>query len=431
MLSSKDSVGMVIGIGEVTAAKLAQLGISTIGDLCKENCNRDTVLKHAASKLDKHVIRYMTSNCEPILLLDGTISSVDGITTSDLDKCRAGVEDKRNKVRRNMNGFVKKVAEEEKATDLTPSTILQMIGALNRNMRVQMVEKIDRQGKGGSGTVRVYADDKADLGVVLKFVRLRGNNNTARALLEKSNALGLQQIFPQWKKFHFFTNVAVQVQPVYDHTMVHVAEEPNLDTRFQVVLAMLKSLLPKLTAMYTQGIYHRDIKPANIMANKDFASTTGLSNFSLIDFDCITRADEITAPCASNLYVDINQINAVANSFMDTTNLLERGNQLLCADLFALGITIMEIVFGKHPMMIEGGNYTAPPSIFAGESMGYILTASMQTAQFKAKLNMLANTLNPAIRELVCTLISPQEYTDVNLRLRLVKHLTECHKELK
>ena len=109
-------------------------------------------------------------------------------------------------------------------------------------------------------------------------------------------------------------------------------------------VALLHGLLTGVRDMHTVGVMHRDIKPANIaLRDGDWSRPV------LLDLGLARGADEPTitvypAPVGTARYMAPEQ--------------LEGRRARKAADLFAVGVTVREVLGGRHPFYDDHASYT-------------------------------------------------------------------------
>lgn len=119
----------------------------------------------------------------------------------------------------------------------------------------------------------------------------------------------------------------------------YVAEHGRF--RLEVVALIGVSLARSLFAVHAQGIVHRDVKPANVLVDGENPGRLVLSDFGTACFPgaglAITGKDEVPGT-----------LGYMAPEQMLRRKVDER------TDVFALGVTLYELVAGRRPFVAEG-----------------------------------------------------------------------------
>ena len=242
---------------------------------------------------------------------------------------------------------------------------------------------------GAGGYSRVFKVKHSFQGDTFKAIKIFNESINSRTVLNEYNALkGLNH--PNIVRFEqngTLPNGQLYTQMEYlDGKNLYVYTKGELKLPLQFVYRMAKEILEALTCMQNMKpqILHRDIKPQNIVWDRQ-------ERFVLVDFNVAT-ADA----------VDTNHVGTFPYIAPD---LIRSGTEVdwdCSADTFALGITLYELVCGKHPwnrrQPVTGIEPSAPTdfnSLISDEFASFLLkaVACKKRNRFAAAQEMLTALL--------------------------------------
>ena len=111
----------------------------------------------------------------------------------------------------------------------------------------------------------------------------------------------------------------------------------------QSIGLLLKSICPKLKALHDNGYVHMDIKTHNICMDWDKDKNKALG-FGLIDFELISKNGRQLPDCIGTIGRHSPEMIVKDKTKVVITDKF---------DIYALGITIIELINGKHPYLEE------------------------------------------------------------------------------
>jgi len=222
---------------------------------------------------------------------------------------------------------------------------------------------------GTGGYSRVFKAKHSFQGETFKAIKIFNESINRQTVIDEYTALkGLNH--PNIVKFEqngSLPNGQLYTQMEYlDGGNLYIYTKSELKLPLQRVYQVAKEMLEALVYMQNQTpqILHRDIKPQNIVWDKQ-------ERFVLIDFN-VASADS----------VDTNHVGTYPYIAPD---LIRSGTKVdwdSSADTFALGITLYELVCGKHPWSrrqpakgVEPFNPTAFNPLVSDEFAGFLLKA--------------------------------------------------------
>ena len=166
-------------------------------------------------------------------------------------------------------------------------------------------------------------------------------------------------------------------------------ETPNHKLPEKVVSLLISHALNGLEFLHESGIAHRDIKPPNILV---FDTPQG-QIAKIIDYSLIREADQNA----------ISRTVAGTPGYQSPQCLLGRHSPFKM-DVFAMGITIFEVMVGRHP------NWN--PKIGDRESV----TNEFQGLQYDVDCNISSSTLRSLLKTNILTMNDDQRFTVKELK---------------
>ena len=178
-----------------------------------------------------------------------------------------------------------------------------------------------------------------------------------------------------WFGLNLHPNIARPVEFGLLEGRAYVAAEPypaSLAARAgsleqDELIKALRQTAEALEFAAAQGILHRDIKPANILIDR--AGDVRVSDFGLAQ--AVAAPATATSPCGSmdGAWLTARQPTGFAGTpaYM-APELFDHGRPSLATDMYALGITFIEVALGAHPLVdLEAGRLLleSPPEVLA------------------------------------------------------------------
>ncbi|MGA7933294.1 MAG: serine/threonine-protein kinase [Kovacikia sp.] len=208
-------------------------------------------------------------------------------------------------------------------------------------------------GQGGFGRSYLASDIQRfdELCVLKEFVPVNESKQILQKAVDlfKQEAKTLYQIaHPQIPRFLAgFTQsqrlfiVQEYVNGVtYAQLLQQRKQQGQLFSEAEIIL-WLRDLLPVLDYLHSLNLIHRDIAPDNIMLSRD----RGLP--VLIDFGLVK--DSLSWSVDSATTGSIQQTSRLGKSGYSPPEQLGMGHCYPCSDLYALGVTAIVLLTGKHP----------------------------------------------------------------------------------
>jgi eukaryotic-like serine/threonine-protein kinase len=241
---------------------------------------------------------------------------------------------------------------------------------------------IKKLGAGGMGEVYLALDTKLDRKVAIKLLQpdsLADENLKKRLLREAQAAAKLDHpnICAVYDVSEADSFTFIVMQYIEGDTLADEMERQPLE--LSTVLAIAEQAAEALAEAHRQGIVHRDLKPHNMMI-------TPRGQLKILDFGLakqITSSDsvDVEAPTATLLSAPGQIVGTMP--YMSPEQL--QGEPLDGrSDIFSLGVTIYEMLAGKHPFQDKSAAITLS-RIMLGEPI--------PTEQFQAQVSPELQTL--------------------------------------
>ncbi|HMO14395.1 MAG TPA: protein kinase [Pirellulaceae bacterium] len=232
----------------------------------------------------------------------------------------------------------------------------QSANALNRESNVESdhawrgktlghFKILERLGSGGMGQVFRALDLSLQRYVAVKVLPQQNTQRKARA-----NRRLLQEAIAQARVNHenVVTIYFVGQDEDVDFLAMELVGYDSLATRLQAeqvpyhfMTAIARDLVLALRESYLMGIVHGDIKPTNILLNEQ-----GRAKLSDFGMSRIVDSD-----------ADDQEIGGTPNYL--APELLNGDRPSMQSDMYALGVTLYEMTFGKLPVQLRGASLTA------------------------------------------------------------------------
>ncbi|KAG9395486.1 Protein kinase domain [Carpediemonas membranifera] len=205
------------------------------------------------------------------------------------------------------------------------------------------LETIGTLGQGSSGQVEKVVHLPTNTVLALKTVAIAENEDVQKNLFKELLALTRVRC-PQVVSFYDAFSNEAHIDMVLEYMDAGSLASPLFHHVPENLLRLMAvSLFRGLSHMHTSHYIHRDIKPANILVN-----TKG--EVKLTDFGVAAELDHTLAQANSwvgtMVYMSPERINGGSYSF--------------AADIWALGLTVMEVAMGRFPLaptMEDAGSF--------------------------------------------------------------------------
>jgi eukaryotic-like serine/threonine-protein kinase len=220
-------------------------------------------------------------------------------------------------------------------------------------------------GAGGMGEVYLAEDTTLGRRVALKLLpahlsddkdRLRRFEQEARAAsaLNHPNIITIHEV-GVFEGARFIATEFIEGETLRQHL-----KRGPMTVRDAVEISI--QVANALTAAHNAGIIHRDIKPENVMLRPD-------GYVKVLDFGIVKLTEKFSESLASSRTgesISLDRIDTESNIVMGSPNYMspEQARGLLPdnrTDIFSLGVTLYEIVAGRHPFLAP-----TVPDIVAG-----------------------------------------------------------------
>jgi serine/threonine-protein kinase len=244
---------------------------------------------------------------------------------------------------------------------------------------------IKKLGAGGMGEVYLAQDTKLDRKVAIKVLRADsvGDNAKKRLIREAQAAAKLDHpnICAIYEINEADSLTFIVMQYVEGETLADKMTRKPI--RLSTALNIAEQTAEALSEAHARGILHRDIKPHNIMITP--RGQVKILDFGLAKQMYSTEAVDTDAPTESLLSTPGHIIGTVP--YMSPEQV--QGEPLeASSDIFSLGVSLYEMVAGKHPFK-DKSNAVTISRILLGEPQP---TEQFQT-QVSSELQALLNKM--------------------------------------
>lgn len=200
---------------------------------------------------------------------------------------------------------------------------------------------VERLGRGGMGAVYRALDCSLQRYVAVKLIRSR----TGEAPAEHKTQALLQEAVAQARVHH--PNVVTIYYVSHDPENPFLAMELMNGTvgsslgrkalPYRTVISIAIQIVEALRASYQLDVIHGDIKPSNLLVDR-------LGTVKLSDFGLARRTDE----------QEDEPLGLRGTPNYLSLELLKGGKPDRESDMFALGVTLYELAYGRPPQILEG-----------------------------------------------------------------------------
>ncbi|MGH1362399.1 MAG: protein kinase domain-containing protein [Calditrichia bacterium] len=207
-------------------------------------------------------------------------------------------------------------------------------------------------GRGGMGTVYKALDQSLDKHVALKMIepRLIENKNFLKRFLEepKLQAKLESPYIVRVNAFRESNETLFIVMEFVDGATLAQKLRQSGAMHWTKALPIFKQMLLAIGHAHKVGVIHRDIKPGNVLIAKD--DSVKVTDFGLAKFQQHGDITVTKAVAGTVKYMSPEQVRGLSN--VD-----HRG------DIYALGITLYEMLAGRVPFLKEGADYAVLKAI--------------------------------------------------------------------
>jgi eukaryotic-like serine/threonine-protein kinase len=266
---------------------------------------------------------------------------------------------------------------------------------------------LKKLGKGGMGEVYLALDTKLNRNVAIKVVSTESvaNESSVKRLVREAQAaakLDHSNICAIYDVNEVDSLPFIVLQYVEGHTLAEKMHDKHL--RLSTALDIARQATEALVAAHAKGIIHRDIKPQNLMITPQ--GQVKVLDFGLCKFQPAETVDHEAAT---------ESLLSTPGSLMGTMPYMSpeqiRGDQVdQRADIFSLGVTVYEMVAGKHPFKAENNAVT----------MSNILLAEPRSTK------RLQDLASPELQQLLARMLSK----DKEERFQTAEELLTALKQL-
>ncbi len=233
-------------------------------------------------------------------------------------------------------------------------------------------------GQGGFGRTYLALDEQRfnEQCAIKEYIPLKGDDYTlakSKELFQREAATLYQIKHPQIPSFRalfeeearlFFVQDFIQGKP-YSHLLQDRLRQGETFSE-QEILHFLDHILPVLSHIHSQNLIHRDISPDNLIL-RDSDRLPVLIDFGVVK---LTELEKTLAP----------QGTVVGKSGYSPIEQLKTGKAYPSSDLYALAVTVLVLLTGKHP------EYLFDEMTCSWQWAKYLPTLNLQLASILKKM---------------------------------------------
>jgi serine/threonine protein kinase len=198
------------------------------------------------------------------------------------------------------------------------------------------------KGRGSFGEVWHAHDIQTEMDVAVKVYIALDDRGVDEFVSEYRNAFGLNHPnLLHAYQFDLCDNRPYLVMPYCPNSAVELVGRADEMTMWRLV----RDVAFGLSYLHGKGIVHRDIKPDNILMDKD-------GDFVVTDFGISTK---MRSTLQRNSLRNSGQVTKGSISYMAPEMFSAQADAVYASDIWALGATLYEMVFGELPLMGQGG----------------------------------------------------------------------------
>ena len=201
---------------------------------------------------------------------------------------------------------------------------------------------IERElGDGGMGTVYFARHNRVDREVAIKVLHsnLFSNEGIRNRFKNEANAL-IKLSHPRIVKIYDYVeqdNLACLIMEyIHGYTLDDYISKVTGPLTATKAITIISGVLDAVQYAHDNKIYHRDIKPGNIMVSHD-GNTVKIMDFGIAKLatDVNMKATQANAQLGTPFYMSPEQVKGLPFTWL--------------SDIYALGVTLFEMVTGKCP----------------------------------------------------------------------------------